>query len=78
MGFFLLNLALMKLTKFVFAVLAVALFTLGGTTGCKAKYGCEANEQVKPRTNKKGELIGRKRSDHSELFDKKRRKRMGR
>ena len=45
---------------------------------CKAKYGCEANEQVKPRTNKKGELIGRKRSDHGELFDKKRRKKMGR
>ncbi|MFN7326031.1 MAG: hypothetical protein ACK5SQ_05585 [Chitinophagales bacterium] len=68
----------MKQFKFVFTVVALALFTLGGTTACKAKYGCEANEQVKPRTNKKGELIGRKRSDHGELFDKKRRKKMGR
>jgi hypothetical protein len=68
----------MKYSKLVVAVVALALMTLGGTTACKAKYGCEANEQVKPRTNKKGELIGRKRSDHGELFDKKRRKKMRR
>lgn len=68
----------MKRITFFLSVLALGMFILSGTTACKAKYGCEANEQVKPRTNKKGELIGRKRNDHSQLFDKKRRKRMGR
>jgi hypothetical protein len=60
-------------------LLAIGLLFIGGTaTNCRAKYGCEANERVQPRVNRKGELKkGRRAGRNSELFDKKRRKRMG-
>jgi hypothetical protein len=60
-------------------LLALSLLFIGGTTtSCRAKYGCESNEQVQPRVNRKGELKkGRRSGKNSELFDKKRRKRMG-
>lgn len=61
---------------FIFLLFASGL-TFTTTTACKAKYGCPSNEQVQPKTNKRGELKAGKNKNRSELFDKKTRKRMG-
>ena len=45
-------------------------------SSCSPKIGCELNEGLGPKTNKKGELS--KKRGKSNLFGKKKRKRMGR
>lgn len=54
----------------------IFVFTLCfSTTSCSPKVGCELNEEIGPKTNKRGELS--KKRGNSGLFDKKTRKRMG-
>jgi hypothetical protein len=66
--------------RFRFVLLIFAALAIGAAApSCKAKYGCESNERVQPKVNRKGELTKKRRkSDASQLWDKKRRKRMGR
>jgi hypothetical protein len=57
--------------------LLMAIMVLSLAPACKTKSGCESNERVQPKVNRKGELISKRRgSSTTELFDKKRRKRM--
>jgi hypothetical protein len=61
---------LILLLGFIFAV--SALFSI---TSCSPKVGCEINEEIGPKTNKRGKLSTKRGS--SNLFDKKKRKKMG-
>lgn len=61
---------ILLLTIFCFAFAATTTFT-----SCSPKVGCELNEGLGPKTNKKGELSTKR--GKSSLFDKKKRKRMG-
>ncbi len=63
--------------KLIFCLTMFLFLTLGGATfsACSPKVGCELNEGMGPKTNRKGEL-STKRGDSS-LFGKKMRKRMG-
>jgi hypothetical protein len=54
------------------------LFVAAGSTtfaSCSPKVGCELNEGLGPKTDRRGELSTKK--GKSQLFDKKKRKRMG-
>ena len=60
----------------LFIGLVVFLATANTTfSSCSPKVGCELNEGMGPKTNKKGELS--KKRGKSSLFDKKKRKKMG-
>lgn len=55
--------------------LLFAFVSLAVLPSCNRKSGCPANESLKPKTNKKGELIGSKRK-RTDLFPKNVRKKM--
>jgi hypothetical protein len=42
---------------------------------CRAKYGCEAQESLRPKVNKKGEIVSKKKKQDG-LFPKKMSKKM--
>jgi len=50
------------------------MLTVGINSSCKTGYGCEATEQYKAKTNKKGQLS--KKKGKSNLFGKKTRKKV--
>jgi hypothetical protein len=56
-----------KLSGFCFLLFTFLL--LATAPACKAKYGCEAQESLRPKVNKKGELKSSKRKK-SDLFPK--------
>lgn len=56
--------------------LFLAFSTAITTSSCSRKVGCELNEQMAPKTDKRGNLS--KKRGSSNLFDKKTRKKMGR
>lgn len=62
---------LLILTGFFF-LLAAASTTF---TSCSPKVGCELNEGLGPKTDRKGKLSTKR--GKSQLFDKKKRRRMG-
>jgi hypothetical protein len=66
----------MKKYLIPFFLLIFASLTLMTTPSCRVKSGCPSNQQVQPKVNKKGELKMTRNKKKSELFDKKRRKRM--
>ena len=55
--------------------LFIAISTAASFSSCSPKVGCELNEEVGPKVNKRGKLSTKR--GNSNLFDKKRRKRMG-
>ena len=55
--------------------LSIAISTVTSLSSCSPKVGCELNEEVGPKVNKRGELSTKR--GNSNLFDKKRRKSMG-
>lgn len=59
-----------------FLMLIFASTTMATMSSCRVKSGCPSNQQVQPKVNKKGELKMTRNKNKSELFDKKRRKRM--
>ncbi|GLR17979.1 hypothetical protein [Portibacter lacus] len=63
--------------KIIFILGVFLLLVTANTTfsSCSPKVGCELNEGMSPKTNRKGELSTKRGS--SNLFDKKKRKKMG-
>ncbi len=55
--------------KYLFFTLLFSLFSVVILPSCSRKSGCPANESLKPKTNKKGEIIGNKKHK-SGLFPK--------
>lgn len=55
--------------------LLVAFAAVTALPACRTKSGCQATESLKPKTNKKGEIIGSKRK-RTDLFPKNMRKKM--
>ncbi len=68
------NMIFAKKIRLVAVLLAAA--TLALLPACSAKYGCPANESLKPKTNKKGEVTSSPKK-HSGLFPKNMKKKMG-
>ncbi|GEM_PF-1110178 len=63
--------------KYLLLLGLFCLLSLGtaSLSSCTPKVGCELNEGLAPKTNRKGELS--KKRGKSNLFDKKKRKKMG-
>jgi len=51
-------------------------FAAVSAPACSKKSGCPATESLKPRTNKKGELVSGKKKHQDGLFPKKMKKKM--
>lgn len=61
--------------KYILLVLA-AVICIAPISSCKTGYGCEATENYKAQTNRKGELSRKK--GKTNLFSKKKRKKVKR
>lgn len=66
---------LFTMKKYWPLALFFAFVALSALPSCAPKSGCPANESLKPRTNRKGEVVGSKRHK-DDLFPKHIRKKM--
>jgi len=60
----------------IFALLLFCGAVLLSTTSCSQKSGCPAQESLKPKVNRKGEIISTRNKHQQGLFPKKMRKKM--
>lgn len=62
--------------NFRILTLIFLVFAAFATPSCSKKSGCPATESLKPKTNKKGEVVASKKKHQDGLFPKKMKKRM--
>jgi hypothetical protein len=60
----------------IFALFLLCSIALMSTSACSQKSGCPAQESLKPKVNRKGEIVATRNKHQQGLFPKKMQRRM--